>query len=63
MKFTKTGSYNGRATIYVTIPGEGTLDRGFRNKGEAIKYLQHNYGKAWKQLAPKFNHTPVEVEE
>lgn len=58
MKLTKNDGC--RTAIYVTIPGEGTLDRGFRNKGEAIKYLQHNYGKDWKRMCPKFNHTPTE---
>lgn len=57
MKLTKFDGL--RAAIYITIPGEGTLERGFRNKGEAIKYLQHNYGKDWKKLTPKFIHTPT----
>lgn len=60
MKLTKTDGL--RTAIYVTIPGEGTLERGFRNKGEAIKYLQHEYGKTWKQLTPKFNHMPTDTD-
>jgi hypothetical protein len=58
MKLTKTDGC--RTAIYVTIPGEGTIERGFRNKGEAINYLQRHYGVSWKKLRPKFNHTPTE---
>lgn len=57
MKLTKNDGC--RAAIYVTIPGDGPVDRGFRNKGEAIKYLEHNYGKSWKRLKPNFNHVPT----
>jgi hypothetical protein len=57
MKFTKTDNTRAvRAAIYVSIPGEGTIERGFRNKGEAINYLQRNYGVDWKKLRPRFNH-------
>ena len=53
-KQTKIDGY--RNAIYVIIPGEGAIERGFRNKGEAIKYLQHNYGANWKRLRPRFQH-------
>jgi hypothetical protein len=48
MKMSKT------SVVYVSIPGEGTLERGFRNRGEAIKFLEHNYGRDWRKLRPRF---------
>lgn len=46
---------SGRASVYVDIAGEGTIERGFRNKGEAIRYLEHNYGRDWKKMGVRFH--------
>lgn len=52
MKLTK---FDGcRNAVFIKIPGEGMVERGFRNQGEAINWLERNYGKSWKKLSPKF---------